>query len=88
MSVSKIRSTLTGIMMVAAAGTAQAAEPETIAPDVAGMMQMICIANNAVLEALGDTASPGLREAYAIENASYAHKIKQAGFNNGPCVTP
>lgn len=88
MSVSKIRSTLAGIMMVAAAGTVQAGEPETkVAPDVAGIMTGICTANAALLETLGNNADPNLREAYKAENAGYARQITQSGFNAGPCNT-
>lgn len=86
MSVSKIRSTLSGIMMVAAAGAAaQAEELQTVAPDVAGMMTEICTANAAVLETLGENADPKLREAYKAENAQYARDIARAGFNAAPC---
>ncbi len=87
MSVSKIRSTLAGIMLAAAAGAAQAGEPEVLAPDVAGMMTGICTANAAVLETLGDNADPKLRAAYKAENAGYARQITQSGFNAGPCNT-
>ena len=90
---SALRSTLAGILMVAAgAATAtvtepQGAEPVEIAPDIAAAMTGICTANAALLETLGENAGEKLRAAYKQENASYARRIDAAGFNSGPCAT-